>query len=185
VDDILAGIAVDEILVGEPLPNAAIPSRPCTAGFRWQWDGIDFQIIHPGDAQPVEGNDASCVLVIGSGDNRLVLTGDIEKSVEQQLVRSGSVPRAAVVVVPHHGSRTSSTSPFVRALSPSIAIVSAGFDNQWGFPKEEVVARWESVGAKVLATATSGAIGLRLCERSGIDVLSEHRRARYRIWHER
>lgn len=185
VDDIIAGIAVDEMLVGEPLPNAAMISRPCTAGTNWRWDGIDFQIIHPADTQPVDGNDASCVLIVAAGGYRLVLTGDIEKSVEYRLIRNGAVPRATVVVVPHHGSRTSSTSPFVRALSPSIAIVSAGFDNRWGFPKAEVVARWESAGAKVLETATSGAIALRMCARSGIDALTEHRQVRYRIWHER
>ena len=185
VGDIVTGIAVDEILVGEPLPSAAMISRPCQSGSTWQWDGIVFQFIHPADMQPAQGNDASCVLVVSAGNNRLLLTGDIEKSVEQRLVRYGAVPQSAVVVVPHHGSRTSSTSPFVRALSPSIAIVSAGFDNRWGFPKEEVVARWESVGAKVLVTATSGAIGLRLCGLTGVDALTEHRRAGYRIWHER
>jgi competence protein ComEC len=94
------------------------------------------------------------------------------------------VPHADVVVVPHHGSSTSSTSPFVRALSPSFAIVSAGFQNRWGFPKPDVVARWESAGAKVLGTATSGAIGVRMCRKSGVVDLTEHRVTQRRIFHE-
>ncbi len=182
--DIVAGVVVADLLAGEPVHGGKMASRPCMAGQAWRWDGVEFRIIHPRDGQSVEGNDASCVLLVEAGDYRLVLTGDIEKSVEYALVRDGAVPHADVVVVPHHGSATSSTSPFVRALSPSFAIVSAGFQNRWGFPKPEVVARWESVGAKVLGTATSGAIRVRMCRQSGVVELTEHRLSMRRIFHE-
>jgi len=182
--DVMADVAVADLLAGEPVHGGTMASRPCVAGQAWQWDGIEFRIIHPLSGQSVEGNDASCVLLVEAGDYRLVLTGDIEKSVEYSLVRDDAVPHADVVVVPHHGSGTSSTSPFVRALSPSFAIVSAGFQNQWGFPKPEVVVRWESAGAKVLGTATSGAIRVRMCRQSGVVNLTEHRLDQRRIFHE-
>jgi competence protein ComEC len=182
--DIMAGVVVADLVAGEPIRGGRMAGRPCVAGQAWRWDGIEFRIIHPLDRQSAEGNNASCVLLVEAGDYRLVLTGDIEKSVEYALVRDGAVPHADVVVVPHHGSATSSTLPFVRALSPSFAIVSAGFQNRWGFPKPDVVVRWESAGAKVLGTATSGAIRVRMCRQSGVVDLTEHRVTQRRIFHE-
>jgi competence protein ComEC len=182
--DVMESLVVADLLAGEPVQAQSTMSRPCMAGQTWRWDGIEFRIIHPVGGQPVEGNDASCVLQVKAGVFSLILTGDIEQAVEHRLVRDSAVSHADVVVVPHHGSGTSSTSPFVRALSPSLAVVSAGFGNQWGFPKEEVVARWEFVGAKVLTTATSGAISLRICSQSGVSNLVEHRLSERRIFHE-
>jgi competence protein ComEC len=183
--DLLADIVVDETLTGEPMFIDDSRTLPCVAASGWRWDGIEFRFINPPSGVQVDGNDASCVLVINAGPHSVVLTGDIEQSVERRLVRDGTISRADVVVVPHHGSRTSSTAAFVRSLSPSLAIVSAGFENRWGFPKAEVVARWESSGAKVLNTATSGAIAIRMCTRSGIVSVTEHRPAQHRIFHER
>lgn len=182
--DIVAGMAVSEVLAGEPVQASGLVSRPCIAGQSWHRDGIYFHIIHPPAKPGIEGNDASCVLIVAAGSYRLMLTGDIEKPVEHQLIRDGVVAAVDVVVVPHHGSRTSSSSPFVDALSPSLAIVSAGYGNRWGFPKEDVVARWETAAAEVLDTATSGAIGLQLCQRKGIVSISQHRLSQQRIWHE-
>lgn len=183
--DILEAVDVDRLLVGEALPDIARISQRCVAPMAWHWDGIVFQVLHPGQGELPEGNDASCVVVVTAGNTRLLLTGDIEKATEHQLLQSGTLPSAAAVVVPHHGSRTSSTSPFVAAVRPAVAVVSAGFDNQWGFPKKEVVDRWQRVGAEVLKTAASGMVGLRLCEESGLETVTEHRKASHRIWHER
>jgi competence protein ComEC len=84
--------------------------------------------------------------------------------------------------VPHHGSLTSSSVPFISAVSPNVAIVSAGYGNRWGFPKAAVVARWQAVGARVLNTATSGAVSLRLCADSGIGRVRLDRHERRRFW---
>jgi competence protein ComEC len=89
-----------------------------------------------------------------------------------------------VVVVPHHGSRTSSSAAFVSALRPGLAIVSAGFGNRWGFPKPEIVTRWRTAGSEVLATATSGAVSLHACADAKPIVSRRYRPARRRIWHE-
>jgi len=72
----------------------------------------------------------------------------------------------------------------VTALSPSLAVVSAGYGNRWGFPKAEVVDRWQGVGAEVLATSRSGAITIRLCAKGGVVSVTRQRTAQRRIWHE-
>lgn len=180
---LLSSLVVDEVLTGEPIPSIGIESRACDSGMRWQWDGVFFQFLHPEADAPREGNDASCVLLIETGAFRLLLTGDIEASAERRLVRERMLPPVDVVTVPHHGSRTSSTGSFIAALSPSIAIVSAGHGNRWGFPKDDVVSRWRHAGADVLQTAASGAIAVRACKHAGIASIVQNREQRRRIWH--
>jgi len=85
--------------------------------------------------------------------------------------------------VPHHGSRSSSSPAFVDAVRPEVAIVSAGHANRWGFPKPEIVARWNRAGATVLETAGTGAVGIRICAASGIERIVRHRDTRRRFWH--
>ena len=184
VEAMLDSVTVTELLVGESLPGQGRRQAFCSAGDQWNYDGVEFSFIHPPKKGLLDGNDASCVLRVAAGDHRLLITGDIEKPAEQQLVRDGLLGGVDAVVIPHHGSRTSSTASFVSALTPDLAIVSAGFGNRWGFPKDDVVARWAGVGARVLETSTSGAIGIRLCERSGVEAVTEYRHERRRIWNE-
>jgi len=179
---IVAGVSVGRILSGESLTT--VESTACRSGQRWMRDGIEFRVLHPPHVSNFEGNDRSCVVLIEAGRYRILLSGDIERPAEYRLVRERLLPPADVVLVPHHGSRTSSSMPFVQALSPSVAIVSAAFGNHWGFPKEDIVARWEAVGAEVLNTATSGAIGLRMCADSGLESITQYRVENRRIWHE-
>ncbi len=184
VTAILAELPVGVLLLGEPLPAVNATSRRCTAGQRWSLDGVRFRLIHPPGESRLTGNDASCVVVIEVGSHRAVLTGDIERPVEQDLVARRALGSADLVVVPHHGSRTSSSTAFVATLQPVIAIVAAGHDNRWGFPKPDISNRWQSVGAEVLTTSSSGAVGVRMCAEGGIVSLARHRDARRRIWHD-
>ena len=101
-------------------------------------------------------NDGSCVLLVSAGGRRLLLPGDIEQNGERELL--GHLPRVDIVVVPHHGSRSSSSEPFVATTQPGWALVSAGYRNRWGFPRPEIVDRWEAAGAAVLTTAEGGAL---------------------------
>jgi competence protein ComEC len=179
---IAAEIPVDRMLAGEPLNQ--VTSVPCHAGQRWTYDGIEFRILHPNADLLLDGNDSSCVLLLEAGGFRMLFSGDIEKMAELSLIQRQVLPSVDVVLVPHHGSRTSSTNPFVRALMPSIAIVSAAHGNQWGFPKQDIVQRWEAVGATVLNTATAGAIELRFCAASGLQSIRRYRADNRRIWHE-
>jgi len=181
-DVILSGIEVGTVLVGEALPG--LQSRLCSAGQRWRSAGVDFRIIYPTLDFRHDGNDASCVLQIETGGYRLLVTGDIEKRAEAELTRGDALPSVAAVIVPHHGSQTSSSGPFTLALSPAWAIVSAGYGNRWGFPKQQVVDRWQKAGATVLDTASAGAITIRMCATGGIGPPVRHRLAQRRIWHE-
>ena len=121
---------------------------------------------------------------LARGDNRALLSGDIEAGTEAALVRQRVLPVVDLVSVPHHGSRTSSIGPFVQSLTPSIALVSAGYGNRWGFPKADVVARWRASGARVLDTAKSGSVSVRLCAGGEVSEPLEWRNQRRRLWHE-
>jgi competence protein ComEC len=119
---------------------------------------VRFEWLHPGRDLPLADNDRSCVLLVRAGGHTVLLTGDVERGAEAELVASGMLPRIDVLVVPHHGSRTSSTSALVAATRPRWALVAAGYRNRWGFPKPEIVARWGEAGAEVLVSSATGAI---------------------------
>jgi competence protein ComEC len=106
---------------------------------------------------PSRNND-SIVLRVKFVNRSLLLTGDIEKSGESALVSSGRQLQADVVKVPHHGSRTSSTAPFVVATKPTIAIISVGQTSMFGHPHPDVVNRWQANGAHVFTTGKCGTI---------------------------
>ena len=142
-------------------------------------------MLHPASSQRATGNNSSCVLQVDIGQYSLLMSGDIEASAEYQLLLRQPVPAADVVVVPHHGSLTSSSPELVAALSPQLAIVPAGYGNRWGFPKAEVTSRWQSAGAEVLVTGNSGAVSVRLCEQGGIRRIQQSRHERQRFWRER
>ncbi|NNC66357.1 MAG: DNA internalization-related competence protein ComEC/Rec2, partial [Gammaproteobacteria bacterium] len=174
----------------EAFPRATLIAGPdlqmgqaisCRRGQRWEWDGVLFEIVHPPAAFPLLGNDSSCVLKISAADHALLLTGDVERAAERSLVAADLDLTADVIVVPHHGSATSSTAAFTTATRPTVAIVSAGYANQWGFPKEEVVARWERVGATTVVTGEAGAVSLKFAADDSFEV-SAGRARRHRAW---
>ncbi len=185
VADIVNKLPPDRVLVGESLPLAGLNAFRCAAGQRWSVDGIDFRLLHPGDDGAPEGNNRSCVVEISAGLNRLLLTGDVEQAAEAAMIGNGQLRPATLVVIPHHGSATSSGQAFVTRLRTEVAIASAGFDNRWGFPRPPVVRRWLDSGAEVLTTATDGAISARVCEYGGVRSLRRERPGRQRFWHDR
>lgn len=183
VQSLLQAIDVDEIFAGERLASDRAQRR-CRQGRSWLWDGVRFTFVHPEDAYTSRSdNDGSCVLEVAIGEHRLLLTGDIEAAAERHLLHSGVLAPVDLVTVPHHGSRTSSTAAFVETVDASVALVSAGYDNRWGFPKADVVARWQASGAKVLNTATSGAIEYRVCPDTGLVLQRENREHNREYWH--
>ncbi len=175
-------IEINTLLSGETVDDIDLPQYRCQASKSWHWDGIGFSIIHPSDLGRWQGNNASCVLEVRIARHTVVLTGDIESPVETLLARSGALSSADIVLIPHHGSRTSSSDLFVNTIRPKVAIVSAGFKNRWGFPKEDIVNAWVSAGAEVLNTATSGAISYRICRDDGLRRLGLHRQKARNYW---
>ncbi|MCF7750857.1 DNA internalization-related competence protein ComEC/Rec2 [Bacillus subtilis subsp. subtilis] len=133
-------------------------AQACAAGQAWRWDGVDFQFLHPPPRAPYRGNESSCVLRIVSAHGAILLAGDIGAVTEARLLGAPAALRADLVVVPHHGSAGSSGAAWVAAVSPRLAIVSAGHGNRFGHPRREIVARWQAAGAEVLTTADSGAL---------------------------
>jgi competence protein ComEC len=140
--------------------QALRPATRCVAGQRWQWDGVDFEVLHPaaGDyATPARSNAMSCVLRLSNGRRSALLTGDIELAQEQRLVAAGALLRADVLLVPHHGSKTSSSAAFLDAVRPTLALAQAGYRNRFGHPAPPVLARYRERGIVVVASPVCGA----------------------------
>ncbi len=161
----------------------------CVAGQQWSADGVYFTVLHPTAleyADPLaRTNDRSCVVRVDSAFGSALLTGDIEAPSEARLVRTQALSlQTDVVIVPHHGSRTSSTLPFVRAAAPRYAVVTNGYRNRFGHPRSDVVARWSTSGAQVLRTDAAGAITFEFTSARLLAPAAARTTAR-RYWHAR
>lgn len=157
-----------------------MPVDRCKTGQQWRWDGVTFEILHPD--LPGEGNNGSCVLQISAAGGRALLTGDIEKQAERRLLRDRKLSPVALLVVPHHGSRTSSTPAFIDALRPAHAIMTAGYLNHYGFPKPDVMARYRQRHVAVWVTGDEGAIMFGVGN-EGVYPCLLYRREAGRYWH--
>ena len=149
---VLEGMRVGVVLAGEPVPGIA--AAPCRAGDQWRWDGVDFALLHPPRGHTHRRNNASCVLLVTTAGAKALLPGDIERWVEHGL----DAPQVDWLLVPHHGSATSSTAAFVAATRPQFAVVGARWDNRFGHPHRDVVARYRAAGAHIVSTAVAGAL---------------------------
>ena len=144
----------------------AVPHRRCDAGQHWQWDGVQFDVLHPTATEHAEAqksNALSCVLRIADAHGRsALLTGDIEAPQEAALLQrqaQGAAPALAstVLLVPHHGSRTSSTADFLAAVRPQIAVVQAGYRSRYGHPAPDVLARYADQRIEIVRSDRCGA----------------------------
>lgn len=179
--DHMGGAAMVEGRIPVDRRVGAGSQTPCHVGQTWQWDGVAFRVVHPRRAHPdLDDNNASCVLRISAPGGVTLLAGDIESEIEQRLIaRVPQALNADIVVVPHHGSDSSSSTAFVAATSPQYALVSSGWHNQWHFPRTNVVHRYQAQGAKVYNTATGGALRVQLSPGKPIVV------KRWRVQHQR
>jgi competence protein ComEC len=110
----------------------------------------------------------------------MLLAGDLERSGEADLVRAGVEP-AAALLVPHHGSRGSSSAALLAAVRPRLAVASSGYRNRFGHPAPEVIGRYAAAGAALLRTDRDGAVSVVLSA-EGLAARTERRR-RARYWH--
>lgn len=178
-------ISVREIRHGGAAPSLNAPAAACARGEAWMWDGVRFEFLHPGSRERWSKNDGSCVLAISAGPLRVLLTGDIEHGAERRIRDLGSWGKADVVVVPHHGSRSSSAPELIRAAAAQYAIVSAGAYNRWRFPHPDVVERWCNAGTNVIDTANWGAITVPFNSGIGMEQPRSYRADHRRFWHSR
>ncbi|RTL47007.1 MAG: DNA internalization-related competence protein ComEC/Rec2 [Burkholderiales bacterium] len=162
---LMRGLAVAELRSSleatHPLQQAGPPGRRCEAGQQWQWDGVRFELLHPMPAHyaaSLRPNDLSCVLRITSASGRRVLlAGDLEAEQERGLVQREPDLRADVLLVPHHGSKTSSSLALLTAVQPRTALVQAGYRSRFGHPAPAVLARYQALGIPVVVTPACGA----------------------------
>jgi competence protein ComEC len=166
-----------DVLHGPDVTGLAA-ARACSAGQQWTRDGVQFSILHPRASFGARGNDSSCVLRVATRQYSMLVTGDIEALGERALLEGAPVA-ADVVVVPHHGSATSSSERLVAGARAEWALVSAGHANRWSFPRSEVRKRWEGAGARVLVTGDAGALTVRSTAAGAAVYTERGRRRRY------
>ncbi len=173
---------------GHPLRGPEPAHVRCDAGMGWAWDGVRFEFLHPTPDEHERGgrpNALSCVLrVQDAAGRRLLLAGDIEAAQEAALLRRDPAAlRAELLLVPHHGSKSSSTPAFVAAVAPRVALVQAGYLSRYGHPAPEVAARWEAAGAALVRSDRCGA--WLLPPGAAPDAGICQRRVAQRYWHHR
>ncbi|EXI67837.1 MAG: ComEC family competence protein [Candidatus Accumulibacter adjunctus] len=179
-------VAVEEALpIGRRLSSVPeLQPEPCIDGQSWEWDGVRFAILHPVAAdyqrQAARSNNMSCVLQVSSAHGSVLLTADIEARDEQALLARGAGRlRSDVLLVPHHGSGTSSTPPFIAAVGAREAIIPVGYRNRFQHPRADVVDR--HAASRLWRTDRDGAVRVSLVA-AGLSV-SAYRNEYRRYWH--
>lgn len=190
---VLTGIPVAEVRssLSQNHPARLIAGarhQPCVAGQTWDWDGVRFTMLHPGraadDSPGSKTNDVACVLRVEAGGLSALLTSDIEAVSEAELLQGQAGQLASdVLVVPHHGSRSSSTAAFIAATRPRWVIFPVGYLNRFRHPNAQVWARWAATGAGMWRTDASGAVSVHLAP--GGPRFETARAAAPRYWHGR
>jgi len=171
-----------QVLASRAQPESG--EQQCQAGSRWNFDGVELELLHPPEHFPYLGNNSSCVLRVAANGAVALLPGDVEAIVESRLLREQKEKLAAdLLLVPHHGSKTSSSTEFIDAVSPTLALIGVGHRNRFGLPREEVLQRYRERGVAIADTATAGAITIRLTA-DGVSPPREERQRRQRVWRE-
>jgi len=187
---ILQAMPVAQLLTSvpdlDPLRFEAEKAVRCHAGQAWEWDGVRFEMLHPArtsyDDPAIKDNNRSCVLRIATRHGAVLIPADIEMRAEQQLLAtSRDALRAQVLIVPHHGSKTSSTPEFVSAVDPRIVIYPVGYRNRFGHPQVDIEERYLRHGSHAYRTDRDGALTLHFGARDAIKV-TPYRATYRRYW---
>ncbi|MEC6795646.1 DNA internalization-related competence protein ComEC/Rec2 [Photobacterium sp. S4TG1] len=133
----------------------------CVMGQKWQWQGLEFTVKWPPTTATRAANSDSCVIhvqALGGKGPRVLLTGDIDAKSELVMLTQTQTEQADIIVVPHHGSNTSSTQTLLDNIQPSVAIVSIGYFNPWGLPSAAVKRRYQANNIDWISTQDSGQV---------------------------
>ena len=174
-------------LAGSPAVEETVPApEQCRAGQSWQWDDVEFRVLHPSDSRQKNNNNHSCVLAISYLDQVILLPGDIDASVERRLLpqlqqMAAEKKQFALVVAPHHGSKTSSSHQFLAVTRPHQVVFSAAYRHHFGHPAEPVVQRYLKQGSIVWNTAEKGALIFRWQDNGEFSTTAQRTEAR-RYW---
>lgn len=180
---VLAAYPRTPVAGGEPA-RGPVPMRQCHAGEHWRWDGVDFKVLQPPAPVTRHGNDAGCVVLVTGRDGRLLLPADTSSKVEPDIAARVSSGPPLVLIVPHHGSKTSSSRAYLEALRPILAIASTGYLNGYHHPAAEVVARYRTLGIPVLNTPDTGAVRIAFPANAPPRILAEERLRQAHYWRE-
>jgi competence protein ComEC len=161
---------------------ASQTTQRCTAGQQWQWDGVDFQILHPQATDynlQNKPNAMSCVLRISNGQRTALLVADIEAAQEARLIADHAPLQADILLAPHHGSKTSSTEAFLDTVKPKQAVFQSGYRNRYNHPAPEVAQRYVDRNIQLITSPQCGAAAWR-SDRP--DVVACQRQINRRYW---
>jgi competence protein ComEC len=162
-------------------------SRRCADGQTWDWDGVHFEILHPSLAsyqiEDISDNNRGCVLRISSGQQSVLIAADIEKITEKRLLqRYAEKLPSTLLVVPHHGSKTSSTPEFVQKVHPRYAVFTVGYRNKFHHPNPDVFARYLDIGSETFRSDDDGAIIVKM---DAVNLtLERYRKSHARYWYQ-
>ena len=157
LSSVLKSLAVEEVFASDPDSLDKVHADVCMRGQTWNWDGVNFSLLHPPEGWSGKRNNGSCVLRVENDSGGVLLTADIEKPAENALLRYyGEDLQTTVLLVPHHGSKSSSQAKFIAAVDPEIAVLGFGYLNRFGFPKDEVMQRYSERGIKIYNTVDAG-----------------------------
>jgi competence protein ComEC len=159
--------------------------QACMKPQEWEWDGVTFEFLHPPPDYPYLRNESSCVLRVQAGGHSVLLAGDIGHWIEKRLLSEQAAKiDVDVLLVPHHGSETSSSPEFIDAVSPKLALIASGADNRFRHPRPSILARYEERGIETAGSVENGWLRIRLNEQ-GIRWLDRRRQDYPRYWHHR
>ena len=183
VSSVLKAIDTDMLLSS----YGAQGSYPCYSGHLWEWDGVIFEILNPIKLLDYKKrNNASCVLRVFAGKDSILISADIEKQAENQLLKHHKQKlRSTYLVVPHHGSKTSSSQGFLNAVQPTTALFPVGYRNRYRMPHSSVIKRYQQMGIKMYATSSGGSLSFKIGQKSTSKIVKEHRKEKLKYWHSR
>lgn len=154
----------------------------CRAGRYWVWDNVLFKVLHPEESWESNDNNRSCVLQIVHSQGKLLLTGDIEALTEKSLIsRYGDNLSSDILIVPHHGSKSSSSVAFLTRVRPQIAVFSSAYRNRYGFPHADIIQRFSNMNILTVNTKNQGAVKIDFFQ--GIHITPGYRSKSQRYWH--
>lgn len=186
LEAIPVGWSMTSLALESDIVTHAPAHRRCVAGLHWEWDGVRFEVLQPQassyDSQKYRPNARSCTVRISNGKHVALLAGDIEAVQEAELLNMNpSALRADILLVPHHGSGTSSTQQFLEAVRPQWAIFQLGYRNRYHHPRPDVYQRYADLGIRRLRSDDEGEIAFHVGDK--IEVESCRREAR-RYWYD-
>ncbi len=188
LDSFLNKVDAKQLLMGDIENTGKNLSQPiaiesCHQQQAWQWQRVSFEFLPVTLGRTSSDNNKSCVLLIRYGDQTILLPGDIETRIENQLLATQKIPdKLTLLLAAHHGSRTSSGARFVSATKPQFVVYSAGYRSQHGHPHPQVRKRFQAVGSREFNTADSGAIIVEWFSPTVPPRISEYRKTHARYW---